>query len=71
MQTRSASAITTTIRTARTAERTPSTVELVTTVCMSSMFLAGGSTFPASIASWNTDRCLKKPTLGSLENTFW
>ena len=40
---------------------TPSTVELVTTVCMSSMVLAGGSTVPASMPSAYLARWAKKP----------
>ena len=59
------------IMTANSAASTPSTVELVTTWCMSSMLLAGGSTLPSSIAAWNVLRCSKKPIFGLEENTFW
>ena len=69
-QTRVASTITMTIRIAKNAASTPSTVELVTTACMSSMILAGGSTLPASIASWNLSRWAKKPSFGSSQKTF-
>ena len=70
-QTRAASTITMMISAANSAARTPSTVELVTTLCMSAGDLAGGSTSPASIADWNLSRWAKKPSFGSSENTFW
>ena len=59
------------IRMAKNAARMPSTVEFVTTSCMSSRVLAGASTSPLSIASLKRSRCAKKPSFGSLENTFW
>src|SRR6266550_1998186 len=55
------------IMTAKKAARIPSTVELVTMVCMSPIDLAGGSTLLESIASWNAFRWAKKPSLGLLE----
>ena len=70
-QIRAASAITIMIRTAKSAASTPSTVEFVTTVCMSSSDFAGAVTSPLSSAVWNLSRCAKKPSLGSPENTFW
>ncbi len=58
------------IRAAKRAHRTPSTVALVTTVCMSSMFLAGGRTLSASIPAWYLSRWAKKPTFTSSEKIF-
>jgi hypothetical protein len=55
---------------AKIAARIPSTVEFVTTECMSSIDFAGASTSPWSIASENRSRCEKKPIFGSSENTF-
>ena len=71
MQMRVASAITTTIRIAKNAARIPSTVEFVTTAFMSSMLLAGGRTSSRASASLKRSRWAKKPSFGSLENTFW
>ena len=45
-------------------------MELVTTVCMSSSVLAGGSTWPASMASAYLARWAKKPIRGSSEKIF-
>ena len=59
------------ISTANSAASTPSTVEFVTTSCMSSIDCAGATTSPSSIASWNLSRWAKKPSFGSSENTFW
>ena len=70
MHTRVASAMTMITRIAKNAARMPSIVVLVTTCCMSSRLVAGGSTSPASRASEKSDRCSKKPILGSSENTF-
>src|SRR4051794_23050684 len=70
-QMRAASRITTMIMVANSAARMPSTVELVTTVCIWSTFLAGGSTLFCAIASLNASRWAKKPSFGLSENTFW
>ena len=68
---RDASAITMMTSTANSAASTPSTVEFVTTVCMSSRLLAGATTSPLSSAVWNLSRWAKKPSFASSENTFW
>src|SRR5215218_404420 len=52
-------AITVATRSRNSAIRTPSTVELVTTVCIWSIDLAGASTVPASMASVYLARCAK------------
>ncbi len=55
----------------KNAARIPSTVEFVTTDCMSSRLLAGATTSPASSAAWNLSRCAKNPSFGSALKTFW
>ena len=62
--------MTITIRIAKNAARMPSTVELVTTACMSSRFFAGASTWPSSRAFAYRSRWAKKPSRGSAEKTF-
>jgi len=52
IHTRAASAITTMMRIANSAARTPSTVELMTIWCISSIDLAGARTWPWSMAAW-------------------
>ena len=71
MQMRVASRITMMMRIAKNAARMPSTVEFVTTLFISSMFLAGASTSPLAIASLKRSRWAKKPSFGSAQKTFW
>ncbi|CAM5729334.1 hypothetical protein SBADM41S_09327 [Streptomyces badius] len=61
---------TTMMRRAKSALSTPSTVELVTTVRMSSMDFAGASTSPASMPAWYLSRWAKKPIFTSSEKIF-
>src|SRR5690606_662898 len=68
--TTSALPITTTTSRANSAARTPSTVELVTIVDMSSRSFAGASTSPRSSAAAYWSRWAKNPIFGSSENTF-